>query len=350
MAPFPNLTIVDWRDNKIVLLDQTALPNEEKYVSIATPQELAHAIKTMIVRGAPAIGVAAAMGVALAVATSKAKNTAALSHEVKETCQILFQTRPTAVNLAWGLQRMQDVFEENKNLTLTELKTIMIEAAKKIKDDDIACNRQMGENGHSLLNDGDTVLTHCNAGALCSAGFGTALGVIYAACAHGKKIAVIADETRPVLQGARLTAWELKRHGVPVTVIADNMAASLMKRGRIQKVMVGADRIAANGDVANKIGTYSVAVNAHHHGIPFYVAAPLSTIDVTTKTGDDIPIEERHDEEITHWRGHRQTPEGVAVFNPAFDVTPVGLVTAIITEKGVVAVPNAEKIEKLLAE
>lgn len=347
---FPNLTIVDFCDGRIILLDQTALPNEEKYVFIATPQELAHAIKTLIVRGAPAIGVAAAMGVALAVTISQAKTFSDLFFEVKETCQMLCQTRPTAVNLAWGLRRMQDVLEQNKNQSVTELKTIMIEAAKKIKADDIACNHQIGENGHSLLNDGDTVLTHCNAGALCSAGFGTALGVIYTACAHGKKIAVIADETRPVLQGARLTAWELKKHGVPVTVIADNMAASLMKRGRIQKVIVGADRIAANGDVANKIGTYSVAVNARHHGIPFYVAAPLSTLDSKTKSGDHISIEERHDEEITHWRGYRQTPEGVAVFNPAFDVTPAELVTAIITEKGVVVAPTTEKIQKLLAE
>lgn len=327
--------IVDWQDNAVVLLDQRLLPNEEKYLRLTTLEQVAEAIKNLTVRGAPAIGVTAAMGVALGVL--KGEN-------IESVCQTLFKTRPTAVNLSWALDKMKDVAKKNDTQNPDEFKKTLIAAAIKIKNDDIQTNKEIGKHGQKVLQDGDTILTHCNAGALATAGYGTALGVIYAAIESGKKVKVICDETRPVLQGSRLSAWELKKNGVPVTVITDNMAASLMKAGDIQKVIVGADRIAANGDTANKIGTYSVAINAKYHGIPFYVAAPFSTIDVKTKSGRDIVIEERAENEVVLFNGKRTAPEGVAVRNPAFDVTPHDLITAIITEKSVFTSPFEEKL------
>lgn len=331
--------IVDWKEDGVLILDQRRLPNEEIYLKLDSVAEVAEAIKTLAVRGAPAIGVAGAFGVALAAQRSLATSVSALREELAVVGSFLNATRPTAVNLAWGIARMLRFCESRKESPLAELKSELVNEAIAIKNEDIAANRRMGEFGQELLRDGDTVLTHCNAGALATAGFGTAVGVVYAAVAHGKKIRVIADETRPLLQGARLTAWELKKSGVPVTVIADNMAGSLMRQGLVDKVIVGADRIAANGDTANKIGTYPLAICAKHHGIPFYVAAPFSTIDLATATGEAIPIEERAAEELMLWREHRTIPEDVSVRNPAFDVTPHELIAAIITERGVIVPP-----------
>lgn len=313
---------IEWKNNKVIFLDQTKLPTEEVYVTCSTAAEVAEAIKTMVVRGAPAIGVAGAMGAALS-ALQADKN------RFSDDCDHLISVRPTAVNLKWGVERMRRFVLENPSPDK------IITEALKIYEEDIATNRQIGQHGEKLIENGDRILTHCNAGALACAGYGTALGVLYAAQEKGKKFTVFADETRPFLQGSRLTAWELSKNGIPVTLITDNMAGWMMKKGEITKVIVGADRIAANGDVANKIGTYSIAVLAKAHDIPFYVAAPCSTIDLKTPTGDQIPIEDRSPQEVTHFRGIRVAPENINVKNPAFDVTPHALVTAIITEKGV---------------
>jgi methylthioribose-1-phosphate isomerase len=314
------------------MIDQTRLPREEVYVTCRTYEEVADAIRTMVIRGAPAIGVAAAMGVAVGVLHA---DPARLDEEFKHICDTLAATRPTAVNLFWGIARMKRVFAEVRGEPIERIRERMIQEARQIRLEDIAINEAIGRNGADLVPDGRTVLTHCNAGALATAGYGTALGVVRAAVAAGKKIDVFADETRPFLQGARLTVWELQHDGIPATLITDNMAGHFLKSGRIGCVVVGADRIAANGDVANKIGTYSVAVLAKENGVPFYVAAPISTLDLTLASGDAIPIEQRAASEVTHVFGVAIAPDGTRVENPAFDVTPNRYVGAIITEKGV---------------
>ncbi len=338
---------IEWRDDKVVMIDQRKLPVEETYVECEDYKQVADAIKTMVIRGAPAIGVAAAMGVALGALGIDAKNFAAFRDKMNHVCEVLLASRPTAVNLRWAVERMQKTLEASSGLSIPQWKERLKKEALLICEEDIAINRQMGDHGESLLQSGQTVLTHCNAGALATAGWGTALGVIYSAKARGKSIEVYADETRPFLQGARLTAWELMKNGIPTTLITDNMAASIMRSKKIHLVIVGADRIAANGDVANKIGTYNVAILAREHDIPFYVAAPLSTIDLRCPTGDEIPIEERDAEEVTNFYRQRVAPDGIKVRNPAFDVTPNHLVTAIITEKGIVRAPYGESLRKL---
>lgn len=325
------------------MIDQTRLPNETSFVTCRTHTEVAEAIRKMVIRGAPAIGVAAAMGVALGA--QKSQN---LEADMPVICETLAKTRPTAVNLFWAIDRMRGVYEANKHLGPDAVRARLIEEAQHIREEDIAINEAIGRNGAPLVPDGKTVLTHCNAGALATAGYGTALGVIRAAVEMGKKIDVFADETRPFLQGARLTAWELQRDGIETTLITDNMAGHFLKSGRIGCVVVGADRIAANGDVANKVGTYSVAVLAKENGVPFYVAAPISTLDLSLESGDEIPIEERAGKEVTHMRGVAVAPEGIKVANPAFDVTPNRYVTAIITERGVARAPYTESLQKLL--
>jgi methylthioribose-1-phosphate isomerase len=336
---------LEWTDEGVRFLDQTKLPLEETYVLAKTYPEVADVITTMVVRGAPAIGVSAAMGVALGGKMSAARDVAELSRDVKKVSDVLAATRPTAVNLFWAIRRMNERFEAlkaQKSIGLDEIRAGLIAEALKMYDEDIAACRTMGDFGAGLMPEEGGVLTHCNAGALATCGYGTALGVIRSAIAEGRKLHVYADETRPFLQGARLTAWELMHDGIPTTVLCDNMVASRMRAGKIQAVVVGADRIAANGDVANKIGTYGVAVLAKEHGIPFYVAAPWSTIDLNTATGDAIPIEERAAVEVTHHGGKQLTPHGVGIENPAFDVTPAKYVTAIITERGVLRAPYAE--------
>ncbi len=335
---------LEWTDAGVRFIDQTKLPTEETYVTCKTYQEVADAIRNMIVRGAPAIGVAAAMGIALGVRDSKARNLEDLQCEFGHISDVLAATRPTAVNLFWAIRRMKDKFAQVSSRPIPEIKAVLVEEAQHIFAEDIATNQAMGKHGAVLLPSSGGVLTHCNAGALCAAGYGTALGVIRSAIASGKTIHVFADETRPFLQGSRLTAWELMKDGIPTTVIADNMAGAMMRQGKIGAVVVGADRIAANGDVANKIGTYSVAVLAKEHGIPFYVAAPFSTIDLDTPDGSQIPIEERSSKEVTHMAGKQITPDGAQVENPAFDVTPHQYVTAIITERGVLRAPYSESL------
>ncbi len=318
------------------MLDQRLLPSEEVWNTYTTYEEVAEAIRSMVVRGAPAIGVAAAIGVALGVRDIETESASEFFQQLEEICAVLAATRPTAVNLFWALERMKHFAESNLDRSVVELKIGLEYEALAITQEDEQINRKMGSNGAPLLPDGSRVLTHCNAGALATAAYGTALGVIRAAVESGKKIAVIADETRPFLQGARLTAWELQKDNIPVTLICDNMAGYLMSKGEIDCVIVGADRIAANGDVANKIGTYTVAVLAKEHQIPFYVAAPISTIDLSLADGSQIPIEERDGREITHIKDYQLAPSGINTCNPAFDVTPNRLVTAIITENGVV--------------
>lgn len=338
---------VEWKNSTVVMIDQRLLPNEEVYRRYTGYKEVAGAIKDMVVRGAPAIGVAAAMGVALGASKIKAKDYKTFKKEFDKVADLLASTRPTAVNLFWAIERMRRVAAENKSLPIPELKERLIKEAKEIHRDDIEINRTIGKHGGKLLKNRSTVLTHCNAGALATAGYGTALGVIRGAIEAGKKIKVFADETRPFLQGSRLTAWELKKDNIDVTLITDNMAGYMMKKGLIDAVVVGADRIAANGDVANKIGTYSVAILAREHKIPFYVAAPLSTIDLKIGHGDKIPIEERDETEVTHVKGNRIAPKGIKVRNPAFDVTPNSLVTGIITERGVVRRPYSKGLKGL---
>jgi methylthioribose-1-phosphate isomerase len=337
---------IQWTDAGVVMIDQTRLPREEKYVTCRTYEEVAEAIRSMVIRGAPAIGVAAAMGIALGVMHASPEN---LDAKFGEICETLAGTRPTAVNLFWAIDRMKRVYEAHRDLAIDALRQRLIVEAQRIRLEDIAINVAIGRHGAVLVPDGKTVLTHCNAGALATAGYGTALGVIRAAVAAGKKIDVFADETRPFMQGSRLTVWELQQDGIAATLITDNMAGHFLRQGRIGCVVVGADRIAANGDVANKIGTYSVAVLAKENQIPFYVAAPISTLDFTLATGDEIPIEQRAASEVTHVFGVAIAPEGTAVENPAFDVTPNRYVTAIITEHGVARAPFAESLRRMAA-
>src|SRR5688572_29266645 len=342
---------VEWTNEGISMLDQRLLPSEEKYLMLRSYEEVAEAIKKMVVRGAPAIGVSAAMGLALGASQSVGMSVADLEDDFDYMCQVMSQTRPTAVNLFWAIERMRERFRREKSATkeTEKIKASLVEEALAIFREDIEANRALGRFGAELLSDGDTVLTHCNAGALATAGdYGTALGVIRGAIDSGKRIAVIADETRPFLQGLRLTAWELAKDNIPVTVITDNMAGHVIKSGKVNAVVVGADRIAANGDAANKIGTYMVAVVAREHGVPFYVAAPLTTLDLSLVSGDEIPIEERDAMEITHIREHQLGPDGVAVHNPAFDVTPNRLITAIITDAGIARPPFVESLKMLL--
>jgi methylthioribose-1-phosphate isomerase len=338
---------VEWTDAGVRFIDQTKLPTEETYVTCKTYEEVADAIRTMVVRGAPAIGVSAAMGVAIGVRQSKARDNAELQREFAQICDVLAGTRPTAVNLFWAIRRMQEKFAEISDQPLATIKETLIAEAQRVMAEDIASNQAMGKHGSVLMPASGGVLTHCNAGALATAGYGTALGVIRAAVDSGKKLRVFADETRPFLQGSRLTAWELMKDNIPTTVISDNMAGAIMRQGKINAVIVGADRIAANGDVANKIGTYTVAVLAKEHGIPFYVAAPFSTVDLETATGDGIPIEQRSSLEVTHLAGKQIAPDGVGVENPAFDVTPHQYVTAIITERGIAREPYQQSLPQL---
>jgi len=335
---------LEWTSAGVRFLDQTRLPLEESYVLATTYGEVADVITTMVVRGAPAIGVSAAMGVALGVQKSHAATLAELSGEVDVICKTLAATRPTAVNLFWAIDRMRRRYlslAAEPGIGIDAIRAALVQEARTMYDEDIAACRTMGQNGASLMPQSGGVLTHCNAGALASCGYGMALGVIRAAVENGHALHVYADETRPFLQGARLTAWELMHDGIPTTVLCDNMAASLMRQGKIKAVIVGADRVAANGDVANKIGTYGVAILAKEHGLPFYVACPWSTIDLATATGDSIPIEQRSPREVTHHAGKQLTPDGVGVENPAFDVTPARYVTAIITERGILRPPYA---------
>ncbi len=337
---------IEWLGHAVRLIDQRALPAREVYLDYTTPEEVAFAIKDMVVRGAPAIGVTAAFGAALGAKRIEATSRKAFMTAWQKDLDILAASRPTAVNLFWAVARMKKVAEAFVGDDLSLLVARLEDESVKIYEEDLTINRKMGENGATLLVDGDTALTHCNAGALATAGdYGTALGVFKAAHLAGKKIAVIADETRPWLQGARLTAWEMMKEGIPVHLISDNMAGALMAKGMVDKIVVGSDRIAANGDVANKIGTYTVAVLAQRHGIPFYVAAPMSTVDFACPDGSQIPIEERKPEEVTTVMGeYRIAPEGVAVYNPAFDVTPAELVSAIVTEEGIAYPPFTESL------
>jgi methylthioribose-1-phosphate isomerase len=336
---------IQWTDDGVVMIDQRRLPREEVYVTCRDYREVADAIRSMVIRGAPAIGVAAAMGVALGVLHA---DPARLDAEFEAICETLAASRPTAVNLFWAIGRMQKLYAELRGLPVEPIRQRLVAEAQRVRLEDIAINQAIGRNGAPLVPDGKTVLTHCNAGALATAGYGTALGVVRAAVASGKRIDVFADETRPFLQGARLTVWELLRDGIPATLITDNMAGHFLKSGRIGCVVVGADRIAANGDVANKIGTYSVAVLAHENGVPFYVAAPISTFDMKLSSGDQIPIEQRPGSEVTHVFGVPVAPEGVRVENPAFDVTPFRYVTAIITERGVAYPPFEGSLGRLM--
>jgi methylthioribose-1-phosphate isomerase len=338
---------LEWLPTGVNFLDQTKLPLEETYVLATDYKQVATVIRDMIVRGAPAIGVSAAMGMAIGIDRSTATTLPALTAEVAVIAKTLAETRPTAVNLFWGIDEIRSLYDElaAKNAPIAEIKAAVVAKARRMYDEDIAACKQMGAHGAALMPKEGTVLTHCNAGALATCGYGSALGVIRAAIERGHKIDVFADETRPFLQGARLTAWELMKDNIPTTVLCDNMAAALMRQGRIQAVIVGADRIAANGDVANKIGTYGVAILAKEHGIPFYVAAPWATLDLATAHGDLIPIEQRAATEVTHSNGKQMTPHGVAIENPAFDVTPAKYVTAIITERGVLRGPYEQSIQ-----
>lgn len=344
---------VKWSDEGVLMLDQRLLPTEETWLTLKTYIEVAAGIKDMVVRGAPAIGVSAAYGVALGAKLFVGTNVVDFEDELEYISDRLAETRPTAVNLFWAIDRMKRTFQKAKSdgKSISEIKQILLEDAKAIHEEDIESQRLIAQFGGELLENDSVVLTHCNAGALATGGvWGTALGVIRGAVNQGKNISVIADETRPYLQGARLTAWELDQDDIPVTLITDNMSGHLMKKGGVQAVVVGSDRIAANGDVANKIGTYMVAVLAKRHNIPFYVAAPLSTIDMNCPTGEEIPIEERDIREVTHVKDIQLAPAGISVLNYAFDVTPNDLVTAIITEKGVARAPYTESLRKQFEE
>jgi methylthioribose-1-phosphate isomerase len=348
-----NIIPVEWTDEGVRMLDQRLLPTEEKWLMLRTYNDVAAGIKDMVVRGAPAIGVSAAYGIALGAKQFVGTNIDDLTDELDYICDVLGATRPTAVNLFWAIDRMKRTFQKAKSegKSVTEIQQILIDDAKAIHDEDIESQRLIAKFGGELIEDNSTVLTHCNAGALATGGvWGTALGVIRGAVDQGKHISVIADETRPYMQGARLTAWELMQDDIPVTLITDSMSGHVMKKGRVQAVVVGSDRIAANGDVANKIGTYMVAVLAKRHGIPFYVAAPLSTVDLNCPTGEEIPIEERDIREVTHMKDVQLAPDDTVVSNYAFDVTPNDLVTAIITEKGVARAPYTESLKKQFEE
>jgi methylthioribose-1-phosphate isomerase len=339
------LPTIKWDENKVVMIDQRELPAEEVYVECYDADQVAEAIEKMIIRGAPAIGVAAAFGVALGV--RRIDRNESRDDEFHRIIHRLEKTRPTARNLFWALERMNKTFEENRSLALSQLKERLTQEALRIEEEDIETNRKIGFHGKDLVEDGHTILTHCNAGALATAGYGTALGVIRAAFHEGKKICVFVDETRPFLQGARLTCWELHRENIPVVLITDNMAGHFMQQGEISLVITGADRITRNGDAANKIGTYPLAVLAREHGIPFYVAAPLSTIDFNLEEGSEIPIEERDPAEVKEIGGRCLTVPGIKVKNPAFDVTPAKYISAIITEKGIAQAPYGESLEEL---
>jgi len=346
------LPTIEWQDDAVVMVDQRKLPVSEIYVRARTAQEMARAIKTMVIRGAPAIGVAAGFGIAMAMRKSTATGTTKFAAEFQRACELMRTTRPTAVNLFWAIERMKRCFAASAQAghSVEEIKARLVREAQQIHDEDVASCRAMGAHGAALVPEGARILTHCNAGALATAGYGTALGVIRAAAEQGKRVSVYADETRPFLQGARLTAWELTRDHIPTTVITDNMAGWMMHQGLVDLVVVGSDRIAANGDVANKIGTYSVAVLAREHNLPFYVAAPASTIDLATPDGRGIPIEERDSREVTHVGPTRVAAEGASIRNPAFDVTPNRLVTAIITERGVFRAPYEESLKLAVGE
>jgi methylthioribose-1-phosphate isomerase len=340
------LPTIAWQGDDIVMVDQRKLPASEVYVTCKTVNDVAKAIQTMVIRGAPAIGVCAAMGLALGAARSKATGTKQFTTEFQRNCDQLAATRPTAVNLFWAIERMKRAFSDGAlaGESVDQLQHRLRTEADRIHDEDVASCRAIGAHGATLVPSEARILTHCNAGALATAGYGTALGVIRGAVEAGRKVRVLADETRPFLQGARLTAWELVKDGIDTTVITDNMAGAIMRQGDIDLVVVGADRIAANGDTANKIGTYSVAVLAKEHGIPFYVAAPWSTIDLSTQDGDAIPIEERNPREVTHVGTHQLAPDGAQVRNPSFDVTPNKYITAIITERGIYKPPFIESL------
>ncbi|NQT46772.1 MAG: S-methyl-5-thioribose-1-phosphate isomerase [Candidatus Omnitrophica bacterium] len=338
---------IEWKNRKVRIVDQTLLPGKLKFIYCSDVKALWRAIKILQVRGAPAIGIAAAMGVVLGVQDSKAKNFSSFKRDLNKVIKYLATSRPTAVNLFWGLERMRRKAYKNKRLSITRLKKALLsEALDILKEDKVRC-RRMGAYGARLVRKGDRILTHCNAGGLATADYGTALGVLFRAHKEGKRIKVYADETRPLLQGARLTAWELKNAGIDVTLLCDDMAASLMNTRGVDKVIVGADRIAANGDAANKIGTYSLAVLARYHRIPFYVVAPSSTFDFDLRSGKEIPIEERGSEEVTQFAGVRTAPKGVKTYCPAFDVTPAELITAIITEEGIFRKPFTKTLKKL---
>ena len=341
-----NIETLRWNEDHFEMIDQRILPAEFEYISYTTANQVADGIRDMVVRGAPAIGCAAAYGVALAALNLKDTSRDEFANGMEEAFEVLAQSRPTAINLFWAIDRMRKKMNESEGSS-KEIANVLLDEAHEIKREDIEINRAMGKNGAELLNDGARVLTHCNAGALATAGHGTALGVFRSAVEAGKKISVIADETRPFLQGARLTAWEMVQENIPVTLISDNMSGHLMSHGEIDAIVVGTDRVAGNGDVANKIGTYMVAVLAKRHNIPFYVACPLSTIDRSITSGKDIPIEERPEDEVTGYRDCQWAAKGVKVRNPAFDVTPAELVTGLITEKGVVLNPTTEKINQL---
>ena len=346
--PVPTITWEGDLDGRAKLVDQTLLPNEYKFMYCADIEAMWEAIKVLRVRGAPAIGVAAGFGTVLGIRGSSASTGEDFMQDLKTATDYLATSRPTAVNLFWALDRMTATAQANAGKSVDELKAVLLDEANAILEEDKAICRQIGQNGAALVRDGDTILTHCNAGGLATADYGTALAVMFAAHDQGKKIQVFADETRPLLQGARITAWELKHADIDVTLICDNMAGMVMKQGRVNCVVVGADRIAANGDAANKIGTYSVSVLAKEHGVPFYVAAPVSTFDMSLATGDEIPIEERDPKEVTHGFGRQTAPDGIKVYNPAFDVSPAANIAAIITEKGIIENPNTERVAQVV--
>ena len=339
---------IEWKDDRVVMIDQRILPIKEAYVECLTFEDVAQAIRDMVIRGAPAIGVAAAMGIALGALKSRRKDKIEFLAELKEISTVISNTRPTAVNLFWAANRMMNLVNENKDKDIDWIRDRLVEEAKKIYEEDIQICKRIGRVGSELIKDGARILTHCNAGALATAGYGTALGVIRAAFEEGKGVKVIASETRPFLQGARLTAWELDKDGIPVTIITDNMAGYVMSNGMVDVVIVGADRIASNGDVANKIGTYSLSILARFHKIPFYVAAPISTIDFNCSSGDLIPIEKRDIKEVTHILGNKITPD-VEVLNPAFDITPSDHISSIITERGIAEAPYSKSLRSLLS-
>jgi methylthioribose-1-phosphate isomerase len=341
---------IEWRGDRVRLLDQRRLPKEVRYLDCKDASSVAQAIRTMTIRGAPAIGVAAAMGIALAAKKIQSHRPESFRKSLEKVCDELGQTRPTAVNLFWAVERMRKLLGRVGSNSVQEMKDSLENEAVRIYEEDLKINRKIGENGKRLIKDGFGVLTHCNAGGLATAGFGTALGVIQAAWTGGKRFRVFVDETRPLLQGSRLTAWELAQEKIPAIVLTDNMAGWLMKNGKINLVLVGADRIARNGDTANKIGTYGLAILSKWHNLPFYVAAPISTLDLSLVSGQGIPIEERAPEEVTHIGGKRIAPEGVKAFNPGFDVTPHPLIHGIITEKGIARAPFERTLKRIKGE